>query len=77
MSKRNGAARAEVHADLPKAFTYRPDDEFNVVLREYMIENNISFNELCDVAVREFFRRHPRWPGARTLRRPRGRRPAI
>lgn len=76
MAKRNGTARLDDHEKLPKVFSFRPDDLFNVRVREYMIENNISFNDLCDIAVREFLERHPRWP-RRTLRRPTGKRPAL
>jgi len=77
MSKKTGTARAEQpEPPLPKHFSFRPDEEFNVQVREYLIGHNVSFNDLCDAALREFIANHPRWPH-RSLRLPRGRRPTL
>lgn len=79
--KRNGAARAiQISADdsVPKSFNFRPRDEgLNERVREYLIRNNISFNDLCHEMIPEWLDDHRTWPKKKTLRLPRGPRPRV
>ena len=68
MSRKNGAVAAEKtsEADVVKR------DKFNVVttpafgeeIRAYCDLGRVPFNQVAHAALREFLRRHPRWPGA-------------
>lgn len=74
MTRKNAAAREQ--QPIPRHFSFRPTEVLNVEVREYLIANGISFNDLCESAVIEFLQRHPRWP-KHDLRLPRGKRPKL
>jgi len=75
MARKNGAAKQAVpEPELPRHFSFRPPEALNVEIREYLITNAISFNDLCRAAIIEYLVRHRRWP-KHDLHLPRGKRP--
>jgi hypothetical protein len=76
-AKKNGAAPPKpVRPRMPSGMTFRPNDALNEQLRLYLLRNGITFNELCEAAVQDFLRAHPKWPRP-SLHLPRGRRPRV
>lgn len=63
-----------VERGLPASFTFRPNEAFNVRVREYLLRHAISFNELCEAALIDYLARNPFWQ-RKHLRLPRGKRP--
>ena len=78
MSRKGSAEQRELEVvpEIPAHFSYRPAMPLNVRIREYLIANGISFQQLCEVALLNFLSAHPRWPN-HDLRLPKGKRPRI